>query len=395
MNNIALIKLLGKGVLFILLLFSLSACIKPFEPDLDDNATNKYVVQGMVSSVEGWQTVQVSRTSGLNFAQFLAVNECQLSIIDDLGNTFLLEQFEDGGYRVWMNSSDLVSGTSYMIRIKMPSGEVLESYYDKMPKGPSEIGDVYYEITDVQTNDPELILHGIQFYTDFSASEDDGKFYHWKCTETYEYHSDYPLEFYYDQWGVHEVSPPDYSKMICYKTAVIENIFTLSTTNLATNTFDHFPLNFVGNNSNRLEIQYSLLVEQASLSLEAYNYWNKIGINIDQSGGLYTSQPLAIKGNLVNTSNADNEVLGFFQASTVATQRIFVDPLDDLELKYNNPCQINQLRPNIGFAEIPRSEYPAYLYTSGGQWRLATMTKICVDCTKGGGVTTKPDYWPN
>lgn len=385
--------MLNKGLVYILLLLFLSACIKPFEPELDDDTVNKYVVQGMVSSVEGWQTVTVSRTSGLNYALFLAVNGCQLSIIDDLGNTFALEQFENGVYRVWMNSSDLVPGTSYMLIVKTPSGDILESSYDKMPKGPTELGDLYYEITNLQTDNPEVIYRGIQFYTDFSASPEDGKFYHWKCTETYEYHSDYPLEFYYDFWGVHQVSPPDYSKMICYRTAVIEEIYSLSTLDLATPTFNRYPLNFVRDNSNRLEILYSLLVEQTSLSIDAYNYWNKLGVNLGQTGGLYTSQPLAIKGNLVNTSNLENEVLGFFQASTLASRRVFIEPLDELELEYNNPCQINGLR--FGLIEIPRSEYPAYLFASGGDWVEATMTKNCVDCTREGGVTTKPDYWPN
>jgi hypothetical protein len=383
----------NKIIAFILSLFVLSSCIKQFDPVLSDNAVNKYVVQGMVSSVEGWQTVYVSTTSSLDFTNFNPLNGCELKIENDLGAIFTLTQFDDGIYRVWMNNSDLLVGTSYMLTVKTPKGDILESSFDKMPKGPSEMGDVYYEITNIQTNDPAVIYRGIQFYTDFSASEQDAKLYHWKCTETYEYHTNYPLEFYYDWGGVHQVSPPDYSKMICYRTAVVQNIFTLSTLNLASNTFSRFPLSFVRDNTHKLEIQYSLLVEQTSLSQDAYNYWDKLRINLDQAGGLYTSQPLAVKGNITNTRNADNEVLGFFQASTLATKRIFVSPVPGLELNYNDPCQINPLR--FGLIEIPSSEFPAYLFSSGGDWAPATMTKNCVDCTLEGGVTQKPDYWPN
>jgi hypothetical protein len=292
-----------------------------------------------------------------------------------------------------MNNSNLVPGRGYMLKLIMPSAEVLESTFDIMPKGPSEIGDIYYKNEKQLTDDPEVVFNGIQFYTDFSASEDDGKYYRWKLTETYEYHSLYPLEFYYDQWGVHQVSPPDYSKMICYKTSVIEDVYTLSTFNLANNSLDAFKLNYVNSLSNRLEILYSLLIEQASISEEAYDFYDKLRINIEQSGGLYTSQPLAIKSNLTNTSNPENEVLGYFQASTVASARVFVEPLDNLELDYENACQLNNLR--LGLFEIPPSEYPAYLLTYGVTWTDTTMTKTCVDCTQGGGVTEKPDYWPN
>ena len=383
----------NKGIYFILILLVANACIKPYDPKLNDNAINKYVVQGLVSSVEGWQEVAVSRTSSIDKAEFFPISGCDLSIIDDQGNTFELEQFDDGKYRVFMYSSELVTGRGYMVKILMPNGDILESEYDVMPEGPSEMGDVYFQIEEQLTDDPEFAFNGIQFYTDFSASEDDGKYYRWKCTETYEYHSEYPLEFYYDQTGVHQVSPPDYSKMICYKTNIIEDVYTLSTLNLASNSFDAYKLNYVKNSSNRLDILYSLLVEQASISEEAFNYYDKLRINVEQSGGLYTSQPLAIKGNFTNTTNPDNEVLGYFQASTVASTRVFIEPLDDLELDFLSACILNPLR--FGFIEIPRSEYPAYLFSSGGDWTLTTMTKTCVDCTQSGGVIEKPDYWPN
>lgn len=370
-----------------------SSCIKPYDPDLDDNAINKYVVQGMVSSIEGWQEVVVSRTSSIEKAEFLPINGCQISIIDELGNNFDLEAYDPGKYHVYMNGSDLIPGRAYMLQLLMPNGDVLESNFDVMPKGPSEVGDIYFKIEEKQTIDPDVIFNGIQFYTDFSANDDDGKYYRWKCTETYEYHSLYPLEFYYDHLGVHEVSPPDYSKMICYKTSVIEDVYTLSTLNLASNSFNAYKLNYVKNSSNRLEILYSLLVEQAAISEEAFNYYDKLRINVEQSGGLYTSQPLAIKGNLINTSNPENEVLGFFQASTLAKARVFVEPQDDLDLIYESACAINPLR--FGLIEIPQSEYPAYLFTSDGIWSPTTMTKTCVDCTQSGGVIEKPDYWPN
>jgi hypothetical protein len=346
----------------------------------------------MVSSLEGWQYVYVSKSSSVDLAEFLPVNGCQIVIIDDQGNTFNLNQSDAGVYLIWMNSADLVAGRSYKIRVQTPDGQVLESAFDKMPNGPDDIGDIYTVVENTPTNDPDYNIYGAQFYLDFSAAEDDSRYYRWKLTETWEYHTQYPIEFYYDG-TVHQVSPPDTSQKYCWKTQLVEDVFTLSTVHLTENALNGIPLNFIYSSSNRLEVLYSLLIEQSALSEDAFNFWDKLRVNSLQDGGLYTTQPLAIKGNIENLSNPENEVLGFFQASSLTTKRIFVEPLPDLELDIFPSCQINLLQYG-GLLEISPYEYPAYLFSSNGQWSLATMTKECVLCSAQGGSNVKPDFWP-
>ncbi len=383
-----------KWASFIFVLILLGSCIKPFNPDVNAEAINKYVVEGSVSSIEGWQNVSVSIASDVSRAEYIPVNICELTIIDDLGQDFPLTQYEDGEYRVWMNNNELIPGRSFKISVLLPNGEILESRFDEMPSGPEEIGDVYFEMEDIPTNDPEYTLHGIQMYTDFSADEMDSKFYRWKLTETWEYHSEYPIEYYYDETGLHHVFPPDYSFMYCWRTMIVNDIYTLATNNLSENALDRYPLNYIGNNTYRLKILYSLLIEQIALSENAYYYWDKLRLNISQEGELYTSQPLAIKGNLTNVNTPEKEVLGFFQANNVSKKRVFVWPVDELELDLQTVCVINELRPNIGYLEIPASEYPAYVYSVNSIPTLNTMINDCVLCPVLGGVTNKPDYWP-
>ena len=378
--------------IYIISLLILSSCIKPFDPGLDQNSTNKYVVQGMVSSIEGWQYVYVSKSSSVALAEFIPVIGCQIVISDDQGNTFNLNESDAGTYLVWMNSIDLVPGRSYMIRVQTPDGQILESAYDKMPNGPDDIGEIYTEVENTPTNDPDYNIYGAQFYLNFSAAEEDSRYYRWKLTETWEYYTEYPIEFYYDG-AVHQVSPPDTSQKYCWKTQLVQDVFTLSTVHLTENALNGVPLNFIYSSSNRLEVLYSLLIEQSALSEDAFNYWDKLRVNSLQDGGLYTTQPLAIKGNIKNISNPDNEVLGFFQASSVSTKRIFVEPLPDLVLNIPSLCQINLLEHG-GFLEISPLDYPAYLFSSNGQWSMATLTKECVLCSAQGGSNVKPDFWP-
>ena len=49
--------------LFILLLLKMSACIEPFEPDIEAGASKKYIVSGQLTDQEGYQYVSVSLAS--------------------------------------------------------------------------------------------------------------------------------------------------------------------------------------------------------------------------------------------------------------------------------------------------------------------------------------------
>jgi len=379
-----------KWITYLIVILAFVGCVKPYTPEFNDDSASKIVVQGTVSSNEGYQYVSVSRTSPASDPAFIPINNCEVKIIDDQEQVFSLNQHGDGEYRVWMPGQDLVPGRSYMVRVITPEGQVLESSFDKMPKGP-EIGDISYEISPIPTNIPGEFIRGIQFYTDFSADEQDSRYFRWKLTETWEYHVKHPLEYYYDG-VIHHIFPPDSSQMVCYNTNPVEDIITLSTTSFSENAIDHYPLNYVQNTSPRLAILYSLLVEQISLSESAYYYWEDLRLNSQQDGELYTSQPIGVKGNMVDINNPKSDVLGYFQASSVSSGRVFVEPIDDF-LDYEERCMPEKLR--FGLQLLKPKDYPAYLLSDHGELRMELLGAYCVDCRVLGGTTEKPSYWPN
>ena len=378
-----------KKILYLLVLVQLSACIKPYEPELKDDSTQKYVVQGMISSVEGYQEINVSLTSAVNQPHYIGLNGCLVEILDDQNNTFTLDDNSNGNYKVWIDQAYLQAGRSYKTRITTPNGDILESVFERMPLGPN-IDDVYYEIENQPTNNPDIWYTGLQLYTNLVAHEQDSKFYKWKLIETWEYHAAHPKEFYYDG-QINQISPPDFSQKYCWTTLEVAQIFTLSIKNLSNTTYNKYPLNFVANNTSRLAILYSLLVEQMALTENAYTYWDQLRQNSEQDGGLYTSQPMAIKGNLVNISHPEKQVLGYFQASTLKIQRIFIEP--EMNVEFNNGCAPTLLEH--GLVEISPDMYPAYLENIDGYWSLNYLNEACVDCTVRGGTTEKPNYWPS
>ncbi|MHC1707294.1 MAG: DUF4249 domain-containing protein [Bacteroidales bacterium] len=368
-----------------------ASCIKPYNPDIKATDANKYVVIGEISNESSLQKVSVSFTSPIDDPQYIGVSFCSVTIFDNLGNFFNMDDMGNGNYQTEIDAAYIIPGASFKIEIYTPDGTHIVSDYDSISACPA-IDSVYFVQKSIPTSEPSVYRHGIQFYVDLDGQTDESRYYRWEGVETWEYHAQYPLIWYYDG-SVHMVWPPDYSKFICWRTDLVKSIFTLSTHGLAENRYKMLPLHFVDNKSSRLSCGYSLLIKQIAVSEDAYVFWDKMRINSTGQGGLYEKQPMPVKGNLHNLTHPDEEVLGYFGASRLTSKRIFISPIPDLILDYSTMCSSWWLGVG-GFANIEPLEYPAALEGDEDGWRPYVMSRECVDCTELGGTTVKPDFWP-
>ena len=378
-----------KKILIIFSMLILSGCIKSFDPQIDSNVENKYVVSGRVIDLEGWQEVEVSQSSPIESPVYIPVSGCQVKIQDNKGNVFSMEEYKPGQYHVWMGLEYLTAGASYQVRVITPGAEELVSGFDTMPTGPP-LDSVYYLIEDVPTTDPEISLRVMQFYVDLKANDNNSRYYKWEIEETWEYEAAYPVQYYYDG-TVHKISPPDYSNKVCWGTGLVRNVFTVSTKNLSQNSYNKYPLHTIDGHTSKLGILYSMLVRQFALSKEAYNYWEQLRINSNEQGGLYEKQPLAIKGNMQNLNSPEKMVLGYFYAASESNRRYFYHDIEGIELNFNDGCVKEELGMG-GWKNVYPWEYPVYFTYVDGM--LKTLTKECIDCRTMGGTIVKPDFWP-
>jgi hypothetical protein len=383
-----LIKLVPIAIVFLLL----SGCIEPYTPQLNSDPQDVYVISGEISSVPGYQEVSVSLAASVSKPMYTPVTGCSLIIDDDQGNSFPMEEYANGKYRVWVDGTYLNAGTGYRLRCTSLSGVNIQSDFDVMPEGP-EMDTLYY-VREEQTDEKGVTIPGIQFYVSFSGSETDSRYYHWSVVETWEYHSPYVIEYYYDG-GFHQVDPPDSTYRVCWETQPIDRIFNLATQNLAGNGVRNMPLQFVDNTTTKLFIGYSVLIGQHALSEPAYIYWEKLRMNNESQGGLYERQPLPVDGNLHNLSDPGKPVLGFFQASHLSQQRIFIPQVRDMGIRYDSLCSPTPLGRKL-WKEFVRADYPVYYrYFYGPGYRyLRIIDNDCIDCRRLGGSLTKPEFWP-
>lgn len=371
-------------ILILISILFFNSCIEEFKPALDKQEINKYVINGKITNQEGYHVVYISKSSEIDNPQKNPVSNCDVKIKDDQGNIFQLSEYEKGEYKAFIEKSYLKTGNAIKIEIITPEGDLIQSEYDTLTNCP-EISDFYYSIEERLTSDPENDLPTIQFYIDYNGSNSNARFIKWNLEETWEYHSEYPLKWYYDGI-IHMLEEPDYSKQICWTHRFIPENFILSTENITENIYFKFPLHSIPNTSNKLAIGYSLLIKQYALSKSAYIYYEKLNSNIINDGGLYESQPQQIKGNLLNVTNPDETVLGYFEVSGIQTKRIYFEPIIDFPLNMTDICE-----PTPVYIAFLKGAY-CYIWISDDVYFLDDH---CVDCTVLGGTTEKPEYWPN
>ncbi len=381
-----------RSTLLILLIAGFTtACIKTYQPTFKVADSNNYVVSGLVTNKEGYQYINVSKTSLLSKPARIPVSNCSVDIIDNELNVFHGEESEAGKYRVWINKENLKTGKSYKLDITTPEGKHLASDYEEMLAA-GEIDSIYYKMEDSPDKDSSLFrpVQGIRFYIDMHGEAGSSPYYKYDLTETWEYHVEQPIIWYFDG-QIHHVVPPDYSRMICWRTKDIGNIYIFSAENLSQNKYTNGSLLYVDNQSQRLKYLYSLFVTQSSLSKRAYTYWKELQSNSRQNGGLYSKQPIDIEGNLYDLSDPNQSVLGYFSVSAINTERLFVQNVKNL--KIDAPCcDTTSLR--FGLRDLTPLDYPAYLTGNEYSYSGGLLGEACVNCVRMGGTTVKPDFWP-
>jgi len=374
----------------LLIIVFMSGCVEPYTPDIRESQES-LVVEGSLTDQPGYQYIYISRSSPFSDPGLIPESHCQVRVVDENGNSYRFYEQGEGVYRRSMKASQLVRGIAYKLVIQTTDGKEYESDYETLLYTCPEIDSVYFEIITVETADPEQTLEGVQFYIDIKAGEDEARNFRWELVETWEYYAAHLIQYYYD--GELHVMDDPFKYYRCWYTGRINKIITASTKHSVTNRINKYPLHFVSSETNRLQIKYSLLVRQFSLSDGAYQYWDQMRRQQQESGGLYETQPPQTRGNVYNVNDPGEVVLGFFNVSSSSEKRIFVDV--HRELKFPRiDCRLDTIDSTD---EIPGYlSYPVYMNSlsqMGTGPPYGVGYGICFDCTSEGGITIKPDFW--
>lgn len=365
----------------------LSSCVEEYWPEVD-KYENLLVVEGGITNHQGPYMIRISKSSSIDSPNYLPYPGCVVKILVDDGEEEYMTETSPGIFYTSPYGIQGQIGKSYKLIISTPEGEVYESSFDLLNE-PVEIDSVYAEVEYRSNGDYDHQLSGYQFYIDTKESNSDSSYYMWQLDETYHYQSDYFIHWYYTN-RLYNFHPID-SLYDCWRTNRIKEIYTFNSSLITNDKLEHFPLNYVSTQDRRLKIKYSLLVNQYTISKQAYKFWNTIEDQNSDQGSLYSHQPYQIRGNLRNVDNDEEPVLGFFLVASSHSKRIFVDKIN--EPFYYSYCVFNDgwimAYGDLGLGAPYTS--PQWVVFANGSRGVAH--KDCVDCREKGGAIAKPDFW--
>jgi hypothetical protein len=305
-------RFFNKGIVFSISvslgfgLLLLNSCITPFEPKID-KYDNVLVVDAVLTNLHGSCIVKLSRTYPYNSKHYLIETDANVKITDDLGNETILSDKNNGVYLPGDTNFVGAIGRKYKVTVNTTSGESCESGFEEL-KEPVEIENVYYKYAELGNG-----FNGLQIYVDTSDPQKKSFFYSWNYDETWEF------------WVPYVSSSVFLPEMkICYKHVTSRRFLIESTKDYVDDRVIAFPLCFVGNNTNRLSVKYSLLVTQFILTENTYRFYKNLKDINENTGTLFDRIPVILVGNITNISHPGQPILGNFQVSGASEKRIFI-----------------------------------------------------------------------
>jgi hypothetical protein len=332
--------------------------------------------------------VRISTTSYVNQREFHAEEGAKVSITDDKGNSFPLEETSPGTYHTIRFAG--VVGNSYQLSVTRANGKRYTSDPVLMRSTPA-IDDVY----GVYQSDRPVKDRGIQIYVNSKDPLEKARYFRWEYVETYVIKSPFPS--FYEWLGGNDWTTRTVPVGVCFSTDSSSNVLIKSSTGFSDGKVFAFPLRFIDADSYMLRSKYSILVRQYSLNEQSYNYWRMIRDVNETQGTIFDRQPGTVVGN-IRADDPEESVLGYFDASAVYEKRVFLTPQQFEAAGYRPPGYQSSCREKEIIYAAPAqlgsymAQYPDYLIWDavGGVFEL--LPKACCACTDVGS-NVVPSFW--
>lgn len=320
-----------------------SSGILVIEASLTDEATSQQIFISRSRSIQSDSTVNVEEEVLFNpntpfrSPRGLDVDPeegADVELNTSVGNRIIFAESEPGIY-VAPESFVAERDVGYTLNITTADGENYVSTEMRMV-GSSNIDALYAERTISDSG-----VDGMGIFVDTSEPDNESSLYRYTFEETYKIIAPNwrPFEFeiireetevIFDSNGeVSSILYPDVrlvpkarEEQVCFKTDPSQDILLLDASGLEGGVAKRNQVRFINSNNPIISHRYSILVRQMAVSFEAFRFYENLR-NFNQGGLVFTQiQPGPLEGNITNESG-QNKVIGFFDVSSVSSQRMY------------------------------------------------------------------------
>lgn len=359
-----------------------AGCKEEYIPPVESLQNQLLVVEANLDAGGGPTTVRLSRTTKLNDASLIQVENNATVFVEGKDNTTRTLSFTGSG-NYFSPNLNLIINNEYRLRIKTRSGkEYLSDYVKAIYNPPLD------SITWERTNE------GVQIYVNTNDPTNVAKYFRWDFTETWEIHSFYYSHQIYVSGSIRQRIFPAEDVSVCWKSSPSTQILLANSTRLQSGIISKAPIQFIPVDDEKILIRYSIIAKQYALEKEGYNFFEILKKSTEDIGSFFGPQPSELKGNIKCLTQPDEPVIGFVTASGVTEKRIFISNTEVSPWYKGVYCVEDTIKNNkdsindaIGGGLVPIS----FLVPPVNRYTFSTP--FCVDCTSRGATNIKPSFW--
>jgi hypothetical protein len=382
---------------FSIVLLFLSSCVKEIDFEIE-TFESALVIEATITNEEKKQVILLSRTYQTEEDGPTPERNASVNILTD-GNTYAFKELEPGRY-VSTDPFSAQPSIDYTLSITTSNGRI----YSSSPTilSPATQIDAVYAVRETNSN----AVNGMSIYVDSFDPSGNSKHYRYAYEETY--------KIIAPRWVPQDLVLLDeltcavdlrptrpQEERVCYNTVTSTTINQVSTNSLTEDRVMGHLVRFINSEDFIISHRYTILVNQYIQSSAAYTYFETLN-NFASEESLFSQiQPGYFEGNVSSETNPNEKVIGFFDVSSVSSQRLYFnyedfypdEPLPPLE--YN--CQEFELQQltisgNCGtlISGLLTDNVVYYSGSSVGPFNM--VFRACGDCTALGN-NVAPGFW--
>lgn len=324
----------------------LLGCIDPITFKYDGQVEH-LAVQSIFTNQKKVHFVRLTITSpfGSPYNQF--ATNAQVAITSKEGENYIFKHAESGKY---FSDGEIaaIPGHTYQLKISH-KGKLYESSPITLPQANEIIPIDSIKLkfatryTIVYGAKEKRLLPGYDILVDFKDTPNQQNFYRWSFSRIYEVETQPENYVEYSCRGCPRPAPKDCCKF-CWITESDEILETTANDWLRDGQeIKNQPVMFIPfyQYMNR---KLDLTLYQHSISQEAYEFFRALNNQANSTGSMFDAPPTELKGNLYNINDKNEKVIGFFEASVVASKNIRIKGIDiDFKIPpfdYPDDCRV-------------------------------------------------------
>lgn len=394
-----------KRYLYTLLIISVCSCKVPYQPPVTTTAYNYLVVDGVINSgsnATDSTLIKLSRTFKISTSPVTNPElHALVSVEDAANNSFLLQDAGKGNYIA--GPLGLNSAKQYRLRIKTSDNRVYLSDFVVIKPTPP-IDSIGFIATDKLT-----------IYANAHDATNSTRYYRWDYGETWEFRSQLSSDYISDGTQLVLRTAAQMYPAQCWQSDQSADIVLSTTKQLTQDLVYQAPIVVIPSTSEKISVEYSILLKQYALTEDAYTFWQQTKKNTEQLGSIFDALPSQINGNIHCVTNPSEPVFGYLSITNIQSKRIFINYIDlprwvtiypyacGLD-DYPNfppiccgrfPCPIPDgfltfqcIAVKDGLVPLGSSEIPVGIVDGG----FSATFKECLDCSLR-GTKVKPSFW--